>query len=209
MVGDKKHMNIPESILTLETDRLLLRKMSMADVADIFAYASDSEVSKYTSWPTHQAIADSQQFLESVIAKYEAGQPMDWGIEHKRDRKLIGTCGFASWEYNHARAEIGYVLSRQYWGQGYMTEAVKAVIAFGFHVMMLNRIQATCMVDNLASARVMQKAGMHYEGTLQEYAFFKDRYCDLKVYATIKSKTDFTFDPRSLISFADLELPYQ
>ncbi len=197
-------MNIPESILTLETDRLLLRKMSMADAADVFAYASDPEVSKYTSWSTHQAIADSQQFLESVIAKYEAGQPMDWGIEHKGDRKLIGTCGFASWDCTHARAEIGYVLSRQYWGQGYMTEAVKAVISFGFHVMMLNRIQATCMVDNLASARVMQKAGMNYEGTLREYAFFKDRYCDLKFYATIKPKTDLSFDPRSLISCSSL-----
>lgn len=196
-------MNIPEALLNLETDRLLLRKLSMADAADVFAYASDPEVSKYTGWSTHQAIADSQKFLESVIAKYETGQPMDWGIVHKRDRKLIGTCGFASWNCTHSRAEIGYALARQYWGQGYMTEAVKAVISFGFHVMMLNRIDASCMVDNLASARVMQKAGMHYEGTLREYAFFKDRYCDLKLYAIIKPKTDFPFDPRSLISFSD------
>jgi [ribosomal protein S5]-alanine N-acetyltransferase len=196
-------MHIPESILTLKTDRLLLRKLSIADAADMFEYASDSEVTKYTSWATHQAIADSQEFLESVIAKYETGQPMDWGIEHKRDRKLIGTCGFASWNCTHARAEIGYVLSRQYWGQGYMTEAVKAVICFGFHVMMLNRIQATCMVENPASARVMQKAGMEYEGTLREYAFFKDQYCDLKLFATFKPKTEFTFDPRSLINMPE------
>jgi [ribosomal protein S5]-alanine N-acetyltransferase len=196
-------MDIPESLLTLETDRLLLRKLSLADAADIFAYASDPEVTKYTSWSTHQAIADSEQFLESAIAKYAAGQPMDWGIVRKGDRKAIGTCGFASWDCTHARAEIGYVLSRQYWGQGYMTEAVKAAISFGFHVMMLNRIQATCMVENLASARVMQKVGMHYEGTLLEYAFFKDRYLDLKLYAIIKPKNDFPFDPRSLINFPE------
>lgn len=196
-------MNIHESLLTLETDRLLLRKMSMTDVFDVFDYAQDPEVAKYTSWSAHKTIADSEQFLEAVIAKYGTGQPMDWGIVHKQDRKLIGSCGFASWERPHSRAEIGYTLSRQYWGQGYMTEAVKAVIAFGFHVMMLNRIQATCMVDNLASARVMQKVGMQYEGTLREYGFFKDRYCDLKLYAIIKPKTDFPFDPRSLISSSE------
>jgi [ribosomal protein S5]-alanine N-acetyltransferase len=198
-------MHIPESILTLKTDRLLLRQLSMDDAADVFAYASDPEVTKYTSWSTHQAIADSEKFLDTVITNHFIGQSMGWGIVHKRDQKLIGTCGFASWDCNHARAEIGYVLSRQYWGQGYMTEAVKAVITFGFHAIMLNRIQATCMVDNLSSARVLQKVGMQYEGTLQEYAFVRDRYFDLKLYAIIKPKTDFPFDPRSLISFSDLE----
>jgi ribosomal-protein-alanine N-acetyltransferase len=194
-------LSIPDSLLTLETDRLLLRKMSMSDAADVFEYASNPEVAQYTSWSAHQTISDSQQFLESVIAKYAAGQPMDWGIAHKRDRKLIGTCGFASWAISHARGEIGYVLSRQYWGQGYMTEAVKAVISFGFHVMLLNRIQATCMLENVASARVMEKVGMQYEGILREYAFFKNQYLDLKLYAIVKPKTDFHLDPRLLVHF--------
>jgi ribosomal-protein-alanine N-acetyltransferase len=82
-----------------------------------------------------------------------------------------------------------------------MTEAVKAVISFGFHVMFLNRIQATCMLDNAASARVMEKVGMQYEGILREYAFFKNQYLDLKLYAILKPKTDFHLDPRSLLHF--------
>jgi [ribosomal protein S5]-alanine N-acetyltransferase len=68
----------------------------------------------------------------------------------------------------HARAELGYVLSREHWGKGLMPEAVRAVIRFGFGRMELNRIQARCVAENTASARVMEKAGMTYEGTLRE-----------------------------------------
>jgi ribosomal-protein-alanine N-acetyltransferase len=194
-------LDVPDLLLTLTTDRLRLRELNMSDAPDVFAYASDPEVTRYTSWATHQTLADSERFLESVVLKYYTEKPMDWGIEHKDSGKLIGTCGLINWEPNHARAEIGYVLARPYWGQGYATEAVRAVISFGFHVMLLNRIQATCMLDNTASARVMEKVGMQYEGILREYALIREQYRDLKLYAIIKPKNDFHFEARSLLNF--------
>lgn len=194
-------MDVPDLLLTLTTERLLLRELQMSDAPDVFEYASNPEVTRYTSWSTHQTLADSERFLESVMVKYYTERPMEWGIVHRTTSKLIGTCGLINWEPNHARAEIGYVLARPYWGMGYMTEAVQAVISFGFHAMLLNRIQATCMLENIASARVMEKVGMQYEGILHEYAFIREQYRDLKLYAIIKPKNDFHFEARSLLNF--------
>jgi len=105
-----------------------------------------------------------------------------------RDAKMIGTCSFGSWERDHRRAEIGYVLNRRYWGQGYMTEVVRAIIAFGFRELGLNRIQARCEVPNIGSARVMEKAGMSFEGVLRQQLFEKGSYRDMKMYSILRSE---------------------
>jgi ribosomal-protein-alanine N-acetyltransferase len=89
----------------------------------------------------------------------------------------------------HRRAELGYALARDYWGQGLMTEATKAAIAFGFHVMHLQRIQAICDVNNVSSARVLEKAEMQFEGILHNYLFYKERSWDVKMYAITRSHT--------------------
>ena len=171
---------------TLETERLVLRKMRLDDAADLFEYASDPEVSTYTTWGPHQSIQDSREFLMRILSLYESDQLADWGIEHKADAKFIGTCGFALWDPYHSRAEIGYAMSRKYWGKGLMTEAARELIDFGFHNMQLNRLQAMCMVDNIGSARVMEKSGMTYEGILRDYMYAKGRYDDLKVYSILR-----------------------
>jgi ribosomal-protein-alanine N-acetyltransferase len=88
----------------------------------------------------------------------------------------------------HSRAEIGYVIGRKYWGEGLMTEAVKEVIRFGFERMNLNRIQATCFPENIGSYRVMEKAGMKFEGTLREQMFIKGRFQDLKLYSILRKE---------------------
>jgi ribosomal-protein-alanine N-acetyltransferase len=180
---------IPEQLLTLHTKRLTLRQLTPADAAAIFAYAQDPDVSKYTYWTPHRSIADSQEFLASVSDQYERDRLLHWGIVLHGEEKVIGTCGFVNWYPAHARAEIGYALAQPHWGKGYMTEVVKAAIAFGFHVMMLNRIEALCMPENLASAKVLAKAGMQLEGILREYAFVKGAYLDLMLYAILKPKS--------------------
>ena len=173
---------------TLETERLLLRKITLADIDDIYAYASDPEVSKFMPWEAHQSQADTFEYLASVFKRYENHTPGPWGIVHKSHLKLIGTCAYHDWQRNDRRAEIGYVLSRSYWGQGYMAEAAHAIIAFGFREMGLNRIQAMCDVPNTSSARVMEKVGMRFDGVLREYFFEKGRYIDLKLFSILRSE---------------------
>jgi ribosomal-protein-alanine N-acetyltransferase len=119
---------------------------------------------------------------------YRDGTGMTWGIVEKGSSKLIGTCGLHVTPV-HRRAELGYTLSKDYWGQGLMTEAVNVAITFGFHVMQLLRIQAYCAVENISSARVLEKAGMQFEGILHKYVFTKERPWDVKMYAITRSHT--------------------
>lgn len=171
----------------IETERLLLRKMALADAEDMFEYASDPEVTNYTTWYPHTSIEDSRQFLEHITGRYDRHGVAEWGVIHKRDRKFIGTCGYIYWEPQHARAEIGYALSRSYWGQGLMSEAAREVISFGFRNMTLNRVEARCLPENIGSARVLEKSGMNFEGILRQHMYIKGRYIDLKMYAIVRS----------------------
>ena len=179
----KVFADLPE----LETERLLLRKMRLEDAEAMFAYASDPEVTRYVLWDTHRSIEDSESFLRQATAGYARGDFGGWGIVLKDDGAFVGTCGVdVGYAPEHARAELGYVLSREHWGRGLMPEAVRAVIRFGFDRMGLNRMEARCIAENTASARVMEKAGMTYEGTLREREFIKGAYRDMKLYSILR-----------------------
>ncbi len=175
--------NLPE----LETERLLLRKMRLDDAGAMFAYASDPEVTRYVLWETHRSIEDSESFLGFAAEGYRRGDFGGWGVVLKDSGAFVGTCGIdVDYAPEHARAELGYVLSREHWGKGLMPEAVRAVIRFGFGRMRLNRLEARCIAENTASARVMEKAGMTYEGTLREREFIKGAYRDMKLYSILR-----------------------
>jgi [ribosomal protein S5]-alanine N-acetyltransferase len=183
-----KLLDILAYLPTIETERLLLRKITLNDANDMFEYTSDPQVSEFTTWSTHSSIEDSKYFLKTLVKMYKRRELVDWGIVHKAEKKFIGTCGFVEWRMTHSRAEIGYALSRRYWGEGYMSEAVSAVIDFGFREMQLNKILARCEVNNIASARVMEKVGMKLEGILRQQLFVKGRYWDLKAYSILREE---------------------
>lgn len=186
MMIDEVFRDLP----TLETKRMILRKLRMEDVPDVHAYASDPEVSRHVAWDTHRSMEDSRTFVGSVIEQYNNGLVSTWGIAEKESGRVIGTCGFVYWNIDHGRSEIGYAIGRDYWGRGMMSEAARAMLKFGFGRMGLNRIEARCEVDNIASARVMEKIGMSYEGILREQMFVKGSYRDLKMYAILKREWD-------------------
>ena len=156
--------NFPE----LHTPRLLLRRLRMEDAEDIFAYASDPQVTPYLMWETHRSIADTLDFLERTLQSYRDGGLPVWAIEHVAEKKVIGSCGFADLAARHARAEVGYAIGRKYWRQGIMTEALRAMLRYCFEVLQLNRVEARCDVENTGSWRVMEKAGMKFEGVLRQ-----------------------------------------
>jgi [ribosomal protein S5]-alanine N-acetyltransferase len=169
----------------LETERLLLRKMRLDDAEAMFAYASDPEVTRYVLFETHRSLEDSKSFLRLAVEGYEKGDFGGWGVVLKDSGVFVGTCGMEV-DPEHARAELGYVLAREHWGRGLVPEAVRAVIRFGFRRLGLNRLGARCMAENTASARVMEKAGMTYEGTLRELEFIKGAYRDMKFYSILR-----------------------
>ena len=171
----------------LETERLVLRRVTPNDVADVFAYASDPQVARYTTWEPHDAPEASRAFVDSLLAHYAAGEVANWVLALKGDdSRVVGTCGFVYWNPRHQRAEVGYALARPLWGRGLMTEAIRRVRDFGFDVMGCNRIEARCLIENRASARVMEKVGMTFEGVMREQMYVKGAYCDLRLYSILR-----------------------
>ena len=172
---------------TLETERLRLRKLTMRDAEDIFRYSRDPEVARHVLWDAHRSIADSRAYLRYMLHKYRTREPASWGIEWKETGRIIGTIGFMWIQTDNASAEIGYSLAREYWNRGIMTEALAAVIRFGFNRMNLNRLEAQHELTNPASGAVMRKCHMQKEGTLRSRLFNKGRYVDVDLYAILRS----------------------
>jgi len=179
-----------EFLASLETARLRLRPLRLEDAFQIFEYASDPEVSRFLTWSPHQTMEDTYAFLRRVIEGYMKGILADWGIEEKASGRLIGSGGFVAWNTDHACGEIGYVLGREAWGQGYATEAARAMLGFGFAALRLNRVEAYCLPGNAASARVLEKIGMRREGLLRQARRFKNAFHDLYLYAILRADWD-------------------
>ena len=170
----------------LETDRLLLRALGFDDVEDLFVYSKDPEVACHVLWNAQTDIRESRDYVRYALRQYRMNEPASWAIEYKPLGKVIGTIGFMWVNYDHHSAEVGYSLSREYWNQGLMTEALNAVLRAGFTQLGLHRIEAQHEVDNPASGRVMQKCGMRYEGCVRGRLYNKGRYVDVALYAILR-----------------------
>ncbi len=173
---------------TLETPRLQLRKVAMTDAPDLYEYGSDPEVARHVLWEAYRSEADARMYVRFLQRQYRGDQPSSWGIVFKPQQKMIGTIGFMWWNHDHNSAEVGYSLSRGYWNQGIMSEALKEVLRFGFEVMGVHRIEAQHECNNPASGRVMEKVGMRHEGTLRGRLYNKGRYVDVELYAILREQ---------------------
>jgi ribosomal-protein-alanine N-acetyltransferase len=173
-------------IIAIETERLLLRPITMKDALDIFAYASDPEVTKFVRFVTHESIKDTHAFIRRVQASYRKGITPLWGMQSKASGRLIGAVGFLQWPNPDRRAELGYVVNRNVWGQGYVTEAAKAVCDFAFKKMNVSRIEAGTIVGHAASQRVLEKCGFKFEGVLRQREFIKGRFVNLTMYSLLR-----------------------
>lgn len=160
-------------IQNLKTRRLLLRLVKTSDAKEIFErYAGNPNVTRFLTWRPNRSATEVRQALKRIMLRgYEKGDCLPWVITTLEDKAVIGMIELRPVRkagQSHA-AEIGYVLAEVEWGKGYMTEALKAVLAFGFEDLRLQRIAAYCDVANKASAKVLLKAGMKREGILHKY----------------------------------------
>jgi len=169
-------LKIFKKIPTVETDRLILRRMKTSDYMDMYEYSRSDRVTKYLLWKSHPDAHYTRDYLSFVQSQYRAGEFYDWALVHKASDKMIGTCGFAKLDFENNSAEIGYVLNPAFWNKGYATEAVKRVIEFGFCNLNLHRIEARYIVGNEVSRRVMEKCGMKFEGIHNSSLYVKGEY---------------------------------
>ncbi|MBQ8381600.1 MAG: GNAT family N-acetyltransferase [Clostridia bacterium] len=176
----------PAFLPRLETKRLILRPMEAGDAADMFDYARRIDTTRYLLWHPHPSVEYTRSYLAMIGRLYRKGQFFDWAIVEKDSGRMIGTCGFTRLAKQHALGEVGYVLNPDYHGRGYATEAVRAVIAFGFENLELHRIEGRYMVENTPSRRVMERCGLSFEGVWRESMLVKGRYRDIGVCALLR-----------------------
>ena len=172
----------------LLTDRLLLRRMKRCDSVDMFVYASDPKVTRYLTWAPHPDEVYTAKYLAYASTLYREGQLFDWAIIHRSDKKMIGTVGFTRFHYDTCSAEVGYVLNPAYQGQGLATEALRAVIRFGFEELFLHRIEARYMVGNEKSRAVMERCGMQFEGVHRDEMYLRDNYISIGICAILSEE---------------------
>ncbi len=154
----------------LETPRLILRKFTLNDSQEMFEnWASCDEVTKYLTWKAHEDVESTKKFLTSVLKSYDDPKVMNWCIELKELRQVIGSIGTAEINEEMESCEVGYCIGSKWWGRGIMSEALREVIKFLFKKVGMNRIGAYHDIRNFVSGKVMQKCGMRFEGVFREY----------------------------------------
>jgi RimJ/RimL family protein N-acetyltransferase len=163
-VKEKRRMNFKTNI---ETERLFLRKPTIEDANAIFKnYAQDKDVTKYLTWIPHKSFETTKSFLEWCLKRADNGNHFPFVILLKNTYTLIGMIDFSIEDH---KACFGYVLTKDYWNKGYMSEALKILTNELLKTEEIFRVWAVCDIENNASMRVMEKAGMEYEGILKRW----------------------------------------
>lgn len=171
----------------LETPRLLLRETLLADAPVLFSIHADADAMR---WFGTEPLPDehaAQQVIEGwATARTLANPGVRWGLERRSDGRLIGTCGLFRWNRNWRACMVGYELAREAWGQGFMREALLAVMGFGFRQMQLNRIEAQVHPENAASLKLVAGLGFVQEGLLREAGWWGGQAQDLIQFSLLR-----------------------
>ncbi len=170
----------------LETERLYLKKWSKRDAADLFEYAKDPAVGPAAGWKPHASPAESRMIISECFL-----QKMSWAIQDKESGKVIGSIGFEKDKFRPdiLSRELGYSLSKQYWGRGLMTEAAKRLVAYAFEEIGVEVLSITTGESNLRSRRVIEKCGFTYEGTLRDsYKKYDGTITELRCYSMLREE---------------------
>lgn len=169
----------------LETDRLILREINAYDANDMYEYARLPYIGPEAGWEPHSSLNYTREVIDSYRKKPLYGQLSVFAIILKENMKMIGTAELHTFTPNF-KAELGYTINPEYWGNGYALEATKELIEWGFIDLKLKRIECCAFVENNRSTRVCEKLGLTYEGIRRKaYQLYNGYIGDLKCYAII------------------------
>jgi ribosomal-protein-alanine N-acetyltransferase len=171
----------------IQTKRLRLHRPVEADAEEIFArYATDPEVTRYLSFEPHRSLDDTLAFLRKTALRRQEDKGHEWLIRSRVSDQLLGSIG---WGRCECRVQFGYCLARDAWGHGYATEAASEIVNVALAEPTIWRVEATCDTEHVASARVLEKAGLTFEGTLRRYTVLPnlgDVPRDMRCYAKVR-----------------------
>lgn len=181
-------MKIFYNLPTLQTERLIMRKMLPSDADDMFEYAKLEEVTKYLLWSPHITPSETRMYLFCLKREYSKGRHPEWALVEKKTSKMIGTCGFTTIDISNKVGELGYVLNPKFHRQGFAAEAAKKLLSVGFDYLNLERIEVKFMIENQASLSVAKKIGMTFEGVLRHKMLIKGSFRDIGYAAILRNE---------------------
>jgi ribosomal-protein-alanine N-acetyltransferase len=172
--------------MILITERLVLRDFTEEDWPAVFAYQKNPLYLRYYAW-TDRMPEEVRDFVRMFLAHQQSVPRIKFQLAStlKATGQLIGNCGIRLESAEARQADIGYELDPKHWGQGYATEAARAMLQYGFSQLRVHRIWSWCVADNLGSARVLEKLGMRLEGRLRENEYYKGRWWDTLMYGIL------------------------
>ena len=187
MVHPVKYIKDMVGFPRIETARLLLREVTLDDVDAVFNHFSDAEMLKYTNFEPLKSKKQAEDLITWGIDIYTGGEGIFWGIIEKESNTFTGTIQYVKRDDDRVDcAEITYDLARDYWGRGFMLEALQGTLPYVFEVMGITRIETTVHVQNFKSAVVLTKTGFHMGGILKKYKSFHGVYSDVMVFSLLK-----------------------
>jgi ribosomal-protein-alanine N-acetyltransferase len=169
----------------LETERLILRQIKIEDAEPYYILRSDERVAKYSNRENPASVEIMREMIRTLDEGISSNEKIAWAVTKKEDGQFMGTLAFHKTDRKHHRAEIGYQLMFEHWNKGYISEALKAVIDYGFTVMKLHTIEARVNENNAVSIHLLKKNGFVKEGHFREDFFYNDEYFDTGVYSLV------------------------
>ncbi len=169
----------------LRTERLDLIEINQNHLTDLFNLFSDEDVTEFYNIKTLNEETDAQKYLDWFQSRFYDKLGIRWGIALEGRTEIIGTIGFNNYTKDH-RANIGYDLQKKYWNNGYITEALKLVIKFGFEELEINRIEAEVMPGNIYSEKALNSLGFKREGLLRDWMLWNEKHYDMIMYSLLR-----------------------
>jgi len=159
--------------------------MKAADSASLFAIWSDPEVTKYMNINCFTNETQAKEMIELLDNLSQENKAVRYSIIELESNKIIGSCGYNSLDSDHSKAEIGYDISKAFWGKGYATEAISSLMDYAFTSLKLNRVEAKVVPENIPSIKVLEKLNFTYEGTMRKCEKSNGKFMDLSIYSKL------------------------
>jgi ribosomal-protein-alanine N-acetyltransferase len=183
MINDSHFDKFPH----LESERLLFRKFEIEDAVEIQAIRSDEMVMKFMDSNRHDTVQYSEKFVARNMEAYQNKEGLFWAIIDKASGEFAGDFSFWRLDRANCRGEIGYSLKPQFWGKGYMPEAMRVLLKFGFKGLNLHSIEANINPQNENSKSVLEKIGFQKEAYFRENYYYKEKFLDSEIYCLLEN----------------------
>ena len=167
-------------------ERLLLTRRDLRFLDNHFSLRTNPLVMRYFDRAMPASVEEIKVNMEEAIAEMEAGKALVWALVRKEDNVCIGDVSFWKIDPHHAVGEVGYALFPEFWGQGYMQEALKLVLPYGFQSMGLHRVEANVNTENRASQRLLEKMGFQKEAHFRENYAYNGKFLDSLIFGLLE-----------------------